>query len=420
MTTPLPAPTAPRFRIWVVGGGPMGLLAAARLARVCKFFQIPVAVRLFEADSLGGGAGDRSATPRCQLWCHTRGVIYATTQPEVALSLQRSTRYLHRLAPFAFRWPLALAIDGPRPASLPAADECFRALGIDHDPVSPEALRAWVPGVTLPQGSRAWRVGDGVMNLRLLSAGLAAEARAAGVEVVRERVTGVTVHGERVTGLKTAATVVPIGPVDVVVFACGANLRPLLRTAGISVPGLRVCVSHLVASDRVGMRSLIAVLRGGVNVVPHEQDDGRVLDVFGNSGRFELPPEEDGRPLRADAGAVERVVREVRESLGVGIPVEGRLAWQAVKTEMVGAGDRSQAHHAQLVPGLSNGWVAVPGKLSQAAECARDLALKIVRRRLDGPFAASIWEAVPKVPRVPVPAADEPETVFPLLVNAGA
>src|SRR5207244_9569432 len=111
------------------------------------------------------------------------------------------------------------------------------------------------------------------------------------------------------TGLKTPGGAVPVAADDVIVFACGANIRPLLRTAGIVVPGLRVCVSHLVASDRVGIRSLLAVLRGGVNVVPHEQADGRVLDVFGNSGRAELPPEDDGKPLRVDPAAVARICR---------------------------------------------------------------------------------------------------------------
>ena len=59
-----------------------------------------------------------------------------------------------------------------------------------------------------------------------------------------------------------------------------------------------------------------------------------------------------------------------------------------------------------------------------AYECARDLALKVIRRRLDGP-AVSIWERAARPAEGYPPAedhspADGPETVIPILVQSGA
>ena len=68
------------------------------------------------------------------------------------------------------------------------------------------------------------------------------------------------------------------------------------------------------------------------------------------------------------------------------------LAWPGVKTEIVGEGSHSQAHHACRVRSLSNAWIAVPGKLSQAAACAQDLARKLIHQWIGRPVARSIWE----------------------------
>ena len=150
----------------------------------------------------------------------------------VALALQRSVRKLERIAPLAFGKPLALAIDPGGSEAWPAADDCFRVLGIRHRAVPEAAVRAWVPQVKLAPGCRAWRVRDGVMDLRILSACLAARVHAAGVEIVRERVTGITVSGDRVTGLQTPRTAFSMTPDDVVVFGdFGGTIHAMDKTS---------------------------------------------------------------------------------------------------------------------------------------------------------------------------------------------
>ena len=70
--------------------------------------------------------------------------------------------------------------------------------------------------------------------------------------------------------------------------------RPLLAGVGVTVPGLRVFRSHLVASPAFALPALLAVLDGGVNAVPHVQAGGQPLNIFGNSHRSEMPPETGG------------------------------------------------------------------------------------------------------------------------------
>jgi hypothetical protein len=122
-----------------------------------------------------------------------------------------------------------------------------------------------------------------------------------------------------------------------------------------------------------------------------------LLNLFGNGHRTELPPEADGSPLREDPWELARLWREVKETFGLRIPAEGRLAWPAVETEIVPAGTHSQAHHAHLVPGLANAWLALQGKLSQSAACAADLARRALREHLRGDVAESVWEQIPAI-----------------------
>lgn len=389
--------TTPRVqgpRVFIVGGGVAALSAAIELHCLARRMGLRLDVQVFEAGAFGGGPGDRSAAPRCQGWLHRQGTIYAPTQPAVSLALQRSTRRLRQLAPDAFRDPLALAVVNPAAGRLDP--EALRVLGVWHEPVPADLVHAWFPALRLPDGCAIYRVGDGTFDVRLLGMALAMQARRREVRLVRRGVRSLALRGDSVRALTLDdSDQVVVGPADVVVLACGARMRPLLADAGLRVPGLRLFRSHLVATDAFGLPAILACLRGGVNCIPHELAAGTLLNVFGDSGRDELPPESDNEPLHTDAAAVDRICREVEADLGLKIPTDRRLAWPAVKTEIVAEGIRSQAHHARLVPGVSNLWMAIPGKLSQAAACARDLAAKIVRESLQDEIARPIWEPLP-------------------------
>jgi len=379
---------------FILGGGVMGLCAAVELISLARRLRLRPRIRVYEAGAFGGGPADRSAAPRCQLWLHRLGTIYAQTQAAVCLELQRSTRRLRHLAPAAFRDPLALAIeaaDEPLPAT-----EAFRTLGVWHAPVSRDLVHQWLPGVRLPDGCRVYRTRDGVIDVRLLGYILALEARRRGIELVRQGVRSLGLQGDSVRSLVLDdGERVDVAPGDTVVLACGARIRPLLAGAGLDVPGLRHFQSHLVATTTFGIPALLALLRGGVNCVPHGQADGRLVNIFGNSAREELPQACDGAPLRTDPRAIARLCREVEEVFGLRILADQLICWPAVKTEIVLEGFRSQAHHARRVPGTANLWMAIPGKLSQAAAAAQDLATKIVRESLPGDFARPIWETAP-------------------------
>jgi hypothetical protein len=396
-SNPFPNARPYPLRAFIVGGGVMALAAATELLTLTRRLGVPLTVRLFEAGAFGGGPGDRTASARCQLWLHTQGTLYAVTQPSVSIALQRSTARLRQLAPEAFTRPVAFALQ--KAGATPAAEECFRVLGIQHRAVSPELFHRWLPTVRLGDRFNIWRVRDGTIDLRLLSLALtrhARHARQAGAELIHRRVERLDVHADRVRSLllDTGERLL-VGPDDIVILACGANLRPLLASTGLNVPGLRVFRSHLVATAAFGLPALLAVLDGGVNCVPHVQIDGQALNLFGNSARCELPPESDQLPLCDDPAAVELLCREVEETFGLHMPPGDRLAWPAVKTELVPAGTHSQAHHARLVPGLVNTWMALPGKLSQSAACAADLAGRILREH-GHDVARSYWERPPK------------------------
>lgn len=377
--------------ISIVGGGIVALMTAICLATFSRKWKQPLHVRVFEAGAFGGGPSDRTASNRCQLWFHFQGVLYALRQPAVSLELQRSTAILKKLVPWAFRHPLAFAIQ--RPQTRPDAADCFQMLGIWHELVPEGLLEQWYPEVSLAEGATVYRVRDGTIDLRLLSLGLKQHARQLGVELVCQRVTGLSMADDhRVRELALAnGNVVPINDGDAIVLACGAGIRPLLGQAGIVIPGLRHFVSHLLATEEFGLCALFIVLAGG-NCVPHETVDGRLLNLFGNTRRTELFPDTDGIRLQTDEQAVAHLLADVEREFGLRIPPDRCIAWPAVKTEIVPEGNRSQSHHAFRVQELPNVYVAIPGKLSASAACGEDMAIKVMRDLAGEQIAQPIWE----------------------------
>src|SRR5207253_6047385 len=99
--------------VHIIGGGVMGLAAGIELARLRCLLSLDFHIHIYEVGALGGGPDDKTAGPRCQLWLHTDGQLYAGSQPAVSLALQWSTQRLQELAPHAFAYPLALTLEPP-------------------------------------------------------------------------------------------------------------------------------------------------------------------------------------------------------------------------------------------------------------------------------------------------------------------
>ena len=180
---------------------------------------------------------------------------------------------------------------------------------------------------------------------------------------------------------------VQVEPDDHVVFACGARIRSLLASVGLSVPGLKIFVSQLLGTD-LGVRALFTAI-GSVSIVPHEEG-GDLIDVVGNANRRELADEESRRP-EPDPEVTRQTCLETEELYGIRLP-DKVLTWCGVKTELVTEGKGSQAYHASRVPHLKNGWDCIPGKLSQTAACAVSLSHKLLRQMIEEPVAWPIWE----------------------------
>lgn len=378
------------LRIHILGNGVMACVAAIRLVTAGRALGLEPEVRIYGRSPVGGGL-HRASSPRCQMWLHRQGVIYAQTQPDVSLALQHSTRILERLAPGCARTDVpAFAVEPP---GSDTAEASFRALGIEHAPVPAPLAEAWLPGVALPEGSKVFRTRDTTLDLRWTMARLLERMRRLGVELVPQKVARLQRGPGIVSGLRGEdGTPIAVGPEDVVVVAAGTGTRPLLAASDLAVPGLRHFQSVLTAMPSPIGNRLVAVLRGGVNLVSHPVRDGRILAVFGNSRRVEIEPERDGARPEPDPREVELLRRDVAEQLG--IPIEGDTSWAGIKAEIVPPrGVRSQAFHAHVVPSADNAWIVLPGKLSQAVGAADELARGVVRERLGVAVARSCWES---------------------------
>lgn len=398
MATTLRSPPAPT--VHVIGGGIMGLLAAHELRVLGPLLGLDVHVIVHEAGELGG-ARRSAATPRCQMWLHRQGVIYAATQPGVSLGLQQATARLCELVPESIRCPLSLAIDAGGSAR---ASEFFRALGIWHEEVAPALVRAWLPELRLPDGCRVHRTRDGVLDLKLAVRELTARARAAGVEFSRAHVVGLEARGEGVAALRLrGGAPVRLGAGDVVVLATGTGTRGLLAASGWALPGLRVFRCTMLAA-RAGVPALLAFLGGGLNVVPHELPDGSSIDVFADSRRHEVAPGEDTVAFTPTAADVAALCADVEAALGIRLDPATCRSWVGLKAEVVPQGAiRSQADHVLAIPGVRNLLAAIPGKLSQAAGTARTVVHRLAREVAGVDVACSVWEETPRpISAVPV------------------
>jgi glycine/D-amino acid oxidase-like deaminating enzyme len=178
------------------------------------------------------------------------------------LALQSSIAWPRRAAPHAFGSPPAFALQ--RAGASPPAEEYFVPLGIAHHRVSAAVWARWFPMLPLAGRYDVFHVADGTIDLRLLGHALTREARRAGAELAREGVAALDVLGDRVHALLLrSGEAVTIGPGDVVVLACGANIPPLL--AGAFVPG--PCYGVPTNAPRGGVRACVSRSTRGARTI---------------------------------------------------------------------------------------------------------------------------------------------------------
>lgn len=378
------------WTIHIVGGGPMGLMVAIELATLAHQMGLHLVIYVYENAAYGGGSGDWAATIASHAWLHWDGSFYVKSQPEVSVNLQHSTRRLRELAPYAFTYPLAFTLD--LDDDLPAF---FEPLGVWYQPIDEQVARRLLArfGMRLRAGAKLVRVGDAVIDTRLLGFGLMREAQRLGVRLVHHGIAALEPQGDAIRAFRlSGGETVRVAPEDHVVLACGARIRPLLEDAGMPMPGLRLFGSQLLAAD-LGLRALFTAIQS-VSIVPHEENGGGLVNVIGNANRRELTAEEGRRPQPAPE--VTRQTRlETEELYGIRLPDTPRT-WVGVKAEIT-AGKGSQAHHARRVPPIANLWLCIPGKLSQTAACATSLSRQLLRHLIEDPVAWPIWEMLADV-----------------------
>jgi len=179
-------------QLHIVGGGPMGQMAAIELARYARQLGLNLLIFLYERTAYGGGTGVAPATIASHAWLHLLGAFYAKSQPEVTLHLQQSTQRLQELAPAAFAYPPAFTVD--MVGDLPVF---FEPLGVWYKPVANSVARSFLArwGMRLPTAATLLRISDASVDIRLLAFYLMNEARRLGVNLVPRGIDSLELRG---------------------------------------------------------------------------------------------------------------------------------------------------------------------------------------------------------------------------------
>jgi hypothetical protein len=268
----------------------------------------------------------------------------------------------------------------------------FDPLGVWYEPLADSVARAHLArwGMRLPAAATLLRIGDASIDIRLLGYSLMNEARQLGVNLMPCGIDRLELRGETISALRLSnGERVDVAPGGQVILACGAQIRPLLATAGLHVDGLQVLGSQLLGAH-LGIPALFTAI-GSVSIVPHDESGCELVNVIGDANRRPLSDEEALHP-RPDSAVILQTRCETEDLYGLRLPDDTELlAWVGTKTE-ISSGERSQAAHARRIPGLSNGWLCIPGKLSATATCAASLSQKLLRHLIEEPIAWHIYE----------------------------
>ncbi|MGY2079969.1 NAD(P)/FAD-dependent oxidoreductase [Modestobacter sp. SYSU DS0657] len=297
----------PQMQVVVVGGGALGVSAAAHLA------DRGARVTLVTDGELAGGASGRSLS-----WLNSAGAFPAEYH---RLRMAGLARYRALDVPWVrfdggIRWG-----DGVRESYAH-----HREIGYPGEWLTPDEVTDRTPGLdvaALPDDGVVLNPGEGWVDLPSLIAHLARELVAAGgrVRTSAGRCQAV-VEGGRVTGVRTGAG--DVVPADAVLLATGAEVPAALAELGVVVPDA-TSNALLVRTPPVG-HALRAVL---------------------NTPRVALRPAPGGSLVMDAAWSEEEVVRrddgsfEVRDSTVQGLLTEAsRLlaGHPALTAEAIGVG----------------------------------------------------------------------------------
>lgn len=378
--------------VHIVGAAAMGLASAICISRSARKHGIDMNVVVYEKRKVGGDAGDDfTSGARCQAWGHS-GMLFAMTQPQVALTLRPSIRKLQRWAKDAFRKNvLSLAVVPPKyEESGKHYQAICQALGIRFDRIPNLLAEQLAPslGGILDDETKVYTTDDRPFDLSVVNSRLHQRAIK---ETVRFNPQGV----RRIQPGDNGASAlilddnsrIPLYDRDILVLACSRRIPTLLGDIGIETP-IRLFQSQLVGTTNLQQDVLLAEVMGGPTTVPHRISNQRLLTILGDSGRIPVDPQSDR--IQDSPELIEQIVHRASESFGIDVSTDNILTWPAVKAEVVGDQSRSQSHYVARVPELENTFMALPGKMSGAPEAAQDLANLIIKNRLK--VGRSIWE----------------------------
>lgn len=275
----------------VVGGGVVGVATAWHLARLGAG-----RVLLLERDGLASGATGRSTAIVRTHYVHR-------VLAEMALEARRAfERFGEEVGgDCGFRRTGFLVLSGPEDrVHLEANVAMHRAVGIDARVLTPEDLHVLEPRISIEGvGAAAWEPDSGKADPHGTTAGYAAAARGAGVEIrTGTQVGRILTEGSMVTGVETGDGTIWAGSVLV---AAGLDTAALVAPLGFETPltGIRHGVAGVRRSQSFGAAHATISDRvlGG-----YYMPEGSELTLIGSTAASDGEPETDARRQSAPSG----------------------------------------------------------------------------------------------------------------------
>ncbi len=335
-----------------------------------------------------------------QGWLHVDGVIYALSQSHMLPYLQESSRQLFELAAPAFSPKIGYAMAMPTVAE--RVEQAFQICGIRHSRLTETQIRITLRDLTLPSDTAVFKTEDRAIDLGVLMAILRRECDMRGAVQINAEVARMEAEGDAIRELVLAdGARIRVGAQDQVLICAGPRSRKLLQnSSNVTCPSeLRLFQSALI-SVPARHPLLAAYVGGGPTIVP-TNIGGEVRAVLGNAQRTELFSSEVDEALIPEQS--EQIREDVRTYFGIETRREDILAWAGVKAEFVPLGEsHSQSHGIRSLHGVTNGWLGLPGKLSQAMSAGTDLARAALARRFGS--EPPVREPLPRATEKRVPA----------------
>jgi glycine/D-amino acid oxidase-like deaminating enzyme len=324
MTRSASAPEHDTFSIAVVGGGAVGVTAAADLAARGAH------VTLYDRDELGAGSSGRAA-----------GVLYDAYAEDVdaalaARAMERFRAFDRSLPGFSFTpCPYVIAVrEGDSDAdAVPSMVDRMRSHGRDISVVDPEALAERFPVATDDLAVAAVAENGGWCDPASYVAAMGRRARREGVTVETGATVSLTGEGAELRidasggGAGGGGSRAEVREFDAVVVAAGAHTADVLAGAGVAVPVVPYRVQALT-SEVAYDGPMVYDATAGVYLRPHP------TGLLAGDGTEPFAADPDDYDREGDGWFVESVATTLRErvdAVGDGGPNVER-AWAGLCT----------------------------------------------------------------------------------------